>query len=271
LTKSCICDERHYITLDNICKECLDHCIECEEGENEDEICLECESGYDLIEGKCEVSQHIIPKAMLKQAAQGTQGVMIASASVSFVSLNFNSILSMIGTIQILSYILLYNINIPDRVKDALEGISLFNIFPNIFEYFIPTQTTIEIERYQRVDIENELFLINSGKTLTTIITLLLAILILKMLGRLKSKSKAGMIIKKVVSKILGILEWNFIVGYLMQASLELTISSLTNIYYVSFSETHSIVGFTISVLIFVRNNIGIISTFSCLPATAST
>ncbi len=254
MTKSCICGKGYYITDDKKCKECLYHCIKCQMGNDGDILCLLCESGFDLIEDNCEETKTVPSQTLLELSSQITQGTIVASVSVSMVSLNLNSVLSMIGTIQILNYILLYNLNIPDRVRAILEGISLFRIFPNIFEYFIPNQDTLDIERYNRVDINNELFLINSGKTLSILIIMLLVIMIIKLLISIKFKAKQILIIKKVSSKLLGVFEWNFVIGYLIQASLELTITSLINIYHASFSNIHSIIGFIISIITLVKN-----------------
>jgi hypothetical protein len=45
-----------------------------------------------------------------------------------------------------------------------------------------------------------------------------------------------------------------FGIGFLIQGSLELTISSIVNLYYISFSDIHPIVGFSISAFVLVRH-----------------
>ena len=122
-----------------------------------------------------------------------------------------------------------------------------------MFEYFIPNKDTLDIKRFKRADINTDLFLINSGKMITVIIFSIAAILALKLLNRFTQKWNDSNIIKKIVSNLLLALEWNFVLGSLIQGTLELSISSLINIYYVSFSDVHSIVGFSISIVVFVR------------------
>jgi hypothetical protein len=111
-SKSCICGEGHYITSDNTCKECLDYCEECQEEVDGNIICLVCESGYDLIESKCKVPENIVSKTMIEKSAQATQAAMITSASVSMISLNFNSIIYKIIYVSLKSTAFLFNLDI---------------------------------------------------------------------------------------------------------------------------------------------------------------
>jgi hypothetical protein len=250
-----ICDKGNYLAANNRCNKCPQYCLECKPNDDDQIACLVCESDYELLEKKCvlEANTTVITDSNTlvqgaTRAAQVSSITSIASISVSFVSLNFNSILSMIGTIQIISYTLLYNITIPSRAKSMLEGITILKILPNIFEYFIPKVDNINIERYKRADINNELFLINAGKIITMLILMILVIIILKLISRLIHIS----IMSTSIERILNMLEWNLVIGYLIQATLEFTIFSLVNIYNVSYSSTHSIVGFCISIFVLV-------------------
>jgi hypothetical protein len=190
---------------------------------------------------------------MVKNSATITKGATITSAGASMLSLNLDSFFSTLGTTQLISYILLYNINIPIRAKVILEGISIISIVPNIFEYFIPKEDTLNIPRYKRADINNELFLINSGKMITIILFPTGVVLVLKILNRYTQKLNDSNSIKNVISKLLLNLEWKFVLGNLIQGTLELSISSLINLYYVSFFNFHSVIGFSISIVVFVR------------------
>lgn len=56
------------------------------------------------------------------------------------------------------------------------------------------------------------------------------------------------------MNKLQEVLVWNFILGYLLQGSLQLTISSLINCYHVNMSSVHSIIGLVISIITLVRD-----------------
>ncbi len=232
----------------DISKRCI-----CEDDIRDDTLkCLECEDGYNLTEAKC-IGSDISTisdnnEILINKGFQVMQLLTIVSVSFSIASMNINSIFSMIGTIQIISYILLYNINIPSKARDILEGLNIFVLLPNIFEYFIPNHQTIRIDRYNRVDIYNELFLINSGKILTTLIIFICLILIMKILYCIIRNIRENHLLKKVIEKVLETYEWNLVIGYILQGSLELTIFSLINIYHVSFNDTNSIIGFSFSI-----------------------
>jgi hypothetical protein len=251
----CICEEGKYISLDNKCMECPDQCTRCKQDDNGKVGCLECEFEFILTETECKLdSSNKLHTTVLDQANQASQLIIVTSASISMVSLNINSILSIIGTIELLSFILLYNLNTTSRIKSILEGISVFNIIPNIFEYFMSNEDTLDIKRYKRVGINNEVFLINSGKIFTMIIIMIILIIPLKIIDKFTSRLHESSLIKKYVSKLLGILEWNFVIGYLIQVSIELTIYSLINIYHVSFHRIESVIGFSFSIIVLVRS-----------------
>ncbi len=255
MAKKCICKYGFYMSSGQVCEVCPNHCKSCDI-ESENLKCLDCEAGYNLVNFDCIISKTSRISASTEIALGKVEttawGIVIASCSVSILSLNTRRLLSIIGMIQILTYILLHNINIPSRTRIILRGISFLNIQPNIFEYFISSDESLDIERYNRIDIKDELFLINAGKIVTTLIIIIVIILFLKALHRFSARLQDFNLIKKVIERLNDHV-WNFCIGYLIQGSLELTIFSLINIYHVSLYNTHSIIELIISVIIIVR------------------
>ncbi len=78
---------------------------------------------------------------------------------------------------------------------------------------------------------------------LTVIIISIVLILLIKLLNHFNKKLNHASYIKKIISKLLLTFEWKFIVGSLIQGTLD----------YVSFSNTRSVVGFSISIIISLR------------------
>jgi hypothetical protein len=255
----CICGKGFYSTFSYACEVCPESCADCML-ESSEVKCIECKSNYILEDSAClsyeeSISKETSISSAIATSVQAIQIVLIFSSAASILSMNFYKGLSMIGTVQILSYSLLYNIHIPTRSKVILQGLSLFNIIPNTFEYFIPNEDTLKISRYERLDFNNELFLINSGKTLTVFLALLLFTFYLKFMKYLARNLPKASIFKQTAERLLQEFQWNFMINYILQLSLELTVSSLVNIYFVSLSDIHSIIGFCISTLVLVRCN----------------
>jgi hypothetical protein len=254
---SCKCKDGFYLSDINKCKRCPNGCLLCGV-KQEIIVCLSCESNYILKDSSCITELSTITSEIsatfVGNSAQITQAAVVTSYSTSLLSFNIQSFLLMMGTIEILSGILLYNLHIPSKVQTILEGISLFTIVPNLFEYFTPNEDTLNIERYNRADIRNELFLINSGKLITIVILILLIISILKIISRLTTRVWKDSIYAKLISKLQDVFVWNFLVGYLMQGSLQLTITSLINCLYFKISSLHSIIGVGFSIIVLVRN-----------------
>lgn len=183
------------------------------------------------------------------QAPAQTKGIVAACVSVSVISLNLNNVLSIIGTIQILSYILLYNLPLPSDIEEILKGLSILEFHPNIFEYLFSYSDTLVEYRYTRMDYTSEIILINSGKSLSILLYMLSLYLIFRLLDKCIT---ANSVLKRLVFKVLDSLRWNMIIGYLFSIYLELVVTSLINIKYADYSDKPSIIGFIISMIILV-------------------
>jgi hypothetical protein len=183
------------------------------------------------------------------QAPAQTKGVVAACVSVSVISLNLNNVLSIVGTIQILSYILLYNLPLPSDIVQILKGLSILEFNPNIFEYFVSYKDTLVEYRFTRMEYTSEIILINSGKSLCIVVYMLFLYFIFKLLDRCIT---ANNLCKKLIAKVLDSLKWSMIIGFLFSIYLELVVTSLINIKYADYSYRFSIIGYVISIIILV-------------------
>jgi hypothetical protein len=155
----------------------------------------------------------------------------------------------MLGTTELLSFILMYNLDIPDRARAVMEGMDILRILPNIFEYFISTNKKLHEARYNRTGYESEYFLINSGKFITVLVSMMLIYIIFKLLSKLLNKiSKLEALLNRIVRS----LEWNLIIDYSMQMQLEITITSLLNIVNYSYRDAYSAINLVISIIVMV-------------------
>jgi hypothetical protein len=66
---------------------------------------------------------------------------------------------------------------------------TVFEIIPNIFELFAPAISKLGIKRFEHMDYYNEVFLLNSGKTLTLFILSFLFYIILKIVHLIAAKN----------------------------------------------------------------------------------
>jgi hypothetical protein len=166
--------------------------------------------------------------------------------------MEFDDILSLIGNLKMLNCTLLYAISIPGTSSQVLENLSAFKYIPNFYLYIFDYKKTLDDGRYERFGIRNEVFLNNSSNSLLILLLLILLIILLRLIRKRIRNLSENSRIYKVTYRVLQELEWNFIIGFLIQISLELTLSSLINIVHVSFSDITSTVRICIYVILFV-------------------
>jgi hypothetical protein len=246
---------------DSICEECKSeyflkdhHCVsDCGEGYYYNtSSCKECPDNCKNCSSDSKCSDETSSNFFIGKTALIVQVVILVSLIVSIVSMEFYGILTLIGNLQMLNNSVLYNISLPKRSIQVLEDLSVFKYIPNLYDYFIDHENTLDDERYERLGITNEVFFNNSGKSLSILLLLIFLIILLRIIRKRIRNLSENSRFKKVTNRILQELEWNFIIGFLIQISLELTVSSLINIVHVSFSDTASTIGFCMSIILFV-------------------
>ncbi len=160
--------------------------------------------------------------------------------------MNPNSFFAMLGTTQILGLILLYNLDIPDRVRTYIEGVNIFQTIPNVFEYFISNNKTLYEMRYNRAGYASEFILLNSGKFLSILLSMMLCCTIVKLISKIFYTSNK---LQQCLNRIIYIIKLNLLM-YSVQMHLELTISSLINLVNYCYRDIYSAINLSVSLLI---------------------
>ncbi len=221
------CGEGYYSNFSN-CEECPTDCKHCSSAT----VCLDQTENLFVVDNSFIITQVSILVTLL----------------VSIATNSSDSILYLIGSMQLQGYILLYNLSIPGKSMKVLKDFYPLFYIPNLIEYLNLNKSSLKLTRFEKIGIQSEILFINSGKSLSLLLLLLLIIIILKVIRYLTKKLHEDSAIKKFVNKILQELEWNLIIGLFIQVSIELTTSSLINILYVNFDYIPSIIGFCISI-----------------------
>jgi hypothetical protein len=235
--RKCECTSGFYIS-EGSCIECPKWCSECISF-NIAPHCTSCAPGYKLqtnssiplcyesnnqneSEDSIEISDEY-PSALdsssifIVKSNIISQSVIIATLIISIVSFNFNTMFQLLGTTQMLSYILLYNLSLRNNINTILKGMNFFEIIPNIFKYFATHIDNLGIERFERMEYNNEVFLINSGKTLTIFIIAFIIYLSLKIARHITTKNISQESLGRFLTRILSELEWGFFIGLFIE------------------------------------------------------
>jgi hypothetical protein len=193
-----------------------------------------------------EESSSLSESMIVSQSHLIMQTFALVSLAVSIFSMNPNSFFGMLGTTQILGFILLYNLDIPNRVRTVIEGVNILQIVPNIFEYFIPDKKTLYEMRYNRAGYSSEYILISSGKFLSVLLSILLSCALVKLISKILNTNNH---LQQYLIRIMHNLKV-YLLMYLTQMHLELTVSSLMNLVNFSYRDGYSPINLVLSILI---------------------
>jgi hypothetical protein len=124
---------------------------------------------------------------------------------------------SFLNMLQLISYIPMKNIPLPQVLVDFLVDILNVDIVPSFFNI------AVEDDRFpsanvQRLKVDSVVFMINTTHSLTVLLTSLAVWPVLKLLSKLPDS-----FLQKLVLKRLESLKWNFFLRFFIEAYMELT------------------------------------------------
>jgi hypothetical protein len=156
-----------------------------------------------------------------------------------------------LNTLEILSYIPLLNIHIPDRVKAVALGMSL-NLFPNLLELYYPGVAKNTPDRYSDFGIESSEFVFNNLKGILTLACFIFLYLVLKLLNKKIQNSSSKIV--EYLSKAIIKFEWSVFLRFLIQNYLVLGITSSLALLYVRYIQPlkHAIYDYVFAIICFV-------------------
>jgi hypothetical protein len=241
------------------CSECILsdlslECTTCESGyqlqtKNSKQLCYEAKDQNEKLDNTETTDEYSSYSFFISRSHIIIQTVIAVTSVLSILSLNFNTLFQLLGTTQILSYILLYNLSLPHNINAVLKGITFFEVIPNIFKYFASNFDDLGNKRFERMDYYNEVFLLNSGKTLTIFIITALFYIILKIIHHIAAKNSSIETFRRLSSRVIYELEWSFFIGFIIEVTLEITTTSLISIKYASFDNWYRIMSLVVSII----------------------
>lgn len=205
-------------------------------------------------QNKSDTTNDEIETKEMEDTTKTASGISLAIGSgISALNMHAEGIWMMINTLQIFSFMPLYSINIPPKMKGVCQGLLKLNIFPNFFsDYFIEREGPYYSKRTQDFGYTTSQFLLNAGKIMTFFFFNLATYALLKVLFFTLNAKISNERVKKIFKFIIRLFEWNYFVRFWIQAYLELTITAFINILKPSFTSNLLILNFASALIVFV-------------------
>lgn len=164
-----------------------------------------------------------------KQLAQTvTTAVTSAVTAASLMNPNPACLWSFINTIQMIVFIMLATVPIPPKSKGLIIGLKNYNMFPNIFEYFVNENDKHNNQNAYDLGYNSDSLLLNTGKAITAFIFFMLLWGILGLLNVLiKKKYCTKKIFVDNVREFLADYKYGFFIRYGITNFIEFEIAAL--------------------------------------------
>ena len=147
--------------------------------------------------------------------------------SISILTSNPSSLWLIINTVQILSFIPVTNAPLTSRLDVFFKGLNNIEIMPNPFDFFEHSEEGNNTHAPSKdYGYETNLFLKNSGQSLTLLFIVLVALPLVWGFSKCKSER-----IRKVFLGILREYRYGVMVRFWIEAYLELTVSAFIQVY----------------------------------------
>lgn len=192
--------------------------------------------------------------AAKKTSESTTTASTAASASVSMMNPNPACLWSFINTIQMICFIDLTSIELTPKFAGQLKGLKKYNMFPNIFEYFVNEDGNKKpFKKAYDFGYKTNLLLLNSGNYLSAflfMISVLLISLVLKRFTHIKPFSIS--FIKMKIENTVKNYKYGAFLRFWITCYMEVFAAALIAVMMFDFSSGGSIANFSISIIIIV-------------------
>lgn len=183
-----------------------------------------------------------------KFAIAFAQSAMATAFGCSALFGDLNMFFSFLNSLEIYSYIGLYNIDYDKEVSDFLGSLMMTSQIPNIFEKSIDKKYGVELDKkYKNFGYEKNLFIMNSGSGLLVLIVLISIFTLVSIAVRLPLFCLKG-IFRDIKQKF----QYKIFLRLLIQFSLEFTMTSFLSIIYCDLGDPIQIVDLLISCVVIV-------------------
>ncbi|CAG9335175.1 unnamed protein product [Blepharisma stoltei] len=178
-------------------------------------------------------------------ASQAKAAALIAvsgAVALSVLNPSPSSLWSIMNVLQILSYLTLSGIPLSSKISTFLNNLNSYNLFPNIFQYFIDeNEGNAPYSKAQDFGFESDLILITTGNDFTLLLTSISALPIVYFFSRCSYKW-----IGKKFRKTVQAYQFAFYLRFWIQCYLELGAASAIGLLSVEFSNVTKLNNFII-------------------------
>ena len=118
-------------------------------------------------------------------SAAVTTTTIVTTTSVSIMNPNPACLWSFINTIQMLCFIDMSNIPLPPKFEGTLQGLKKYNMFPNFFSYFVPSNGgDVPYKKAYDFGYKTNLLLLNSGNYMSLFLCMMIFFFIVLALSK---------------------------------------------------------------------------------------
>ncbi|OMJ94770.1 hypothetical protein SteCoe_1949 [Stentor coeruleus] len=183
------------------------------------------------------------------------QSTMATAFGCSAIFGDLNMFFSFLNSLEIYSYIGLYNIEYDKEVSDFLGSLMISSQLPNVFEKIIDKKYGVELDKkYVNFGYEKNLFIVNSGSGLLVFIILFGSFILVSIAVRLPLFCLKG-IFRDIKQKF----QYKIFLRFLIQFSLEFTMTSLLSLAYCDLNDSMQIVDLLLSCFVIAIEIYGLI------------
>jgi hypothetical protein len=175
-------------------------------------------------------------------AATATTAIAITGISGIFTG-SFGMLWSTINCIQILTFIPMIDIDLPDGLTNLFQAINSLNFVPNVFEFIPQDDFSPNLSSTQRIGCDSSRFLDNSGDLFTSFFAMLLIWPLACLLSTVSCFKIAD-----YFSKVVDDFRWNFFLRFGIQAHLELLFAGVLQLYFISAESFHLVINAMLSI-----------------------
>ncbi|CAG9335177.1 unnamed protein product [Blepharisma stoltei] len=180
------------------------------------------------------------------QSQAASQTTVSVIASLSIINSSPSSLWSLMNTLQILSYMTLSGIPFSSKMRSFLNNLNSFNLFPNVFPYFIDkNKGNTPYSQAEEFGFDTNLILINQGNDFTLLLGSIAALPLILYFSRCTNRWIGNKFTKRLKDY-----QYAFYLRFWIQCYLELGAAALIGLTIIEFSNITQIANFALCLAI---------------------
>ncbi|CAG9335181.1 unnamed protein product [Blepharisma stoltei] len=184
-----------------------------------------------------------VTESVSSQSQTTSQAAVSVVASISILNSNPSSLWCLINTLQILSYMTLSGIPFSSKMRSFLNNLNSFNLFPNVFQYFIDkNKGNTPYSQAEEFGFDTDLILINQGNDFTLLLGSIAALPLILYFSRCSNRWIGNKFTKRLKDY-----QYAFYLRFWIQCYLELGAAACIGLTIFKFSNITQIANFALS------------------------